>query len=419
MQNRSKGNRTSKGQGRKTGQPVRGTGQTGQTGRTIRAKTAAKAAKAPLEAVPVDSLSAGEAARELGISPRTVRRLCSEGRLPSFRTPGGQVRVWRKHLDSFRQGAPVTNGIASVALENKRESLQTLNLELQERRLRRELKRLKDEEVEDEQDRAASIEAEEQRNRSALEEARLQREDRAAKRIREEEQLEAECQRQQWIDSWVEYSIRSIPQGVPREVASDVREAVEEALTIIEPSRSQSIVQHLVAGAIERGLKSWRRQQEIEKTIQQARKELPMLLQGFSDWSAPNEWEVRAMSAARDAIAKLGASASLTEVRDAALQAGRRIATEYESEQGRIRDDQQRKRLASNKSFLVSIGTAEVESYLKKLHLNDDIFDEDLERKGEIERTVRNVLEARLTGGESFLEAQRIAREAVDAEVNA
>ncbi len=93
---------------------------------------------------------------------------------------------------------------------------------------------------------------------------------------------------------WVEYATVHHLQGVPREVASDVREAVEEALTTIEPSRSRSIVQHLVAGAIERGLRSWRRQQEIEKTIQQARKELPMLLQSFSDWFAPNEWEVRA-----------------------------------------------------------------------------------------------------------------------------
>ena len=413
-QNRSKRNKTREGQ-------VGKIGQTGQTGRTNGAKRAAKLDKSARRVVPEmdkESLSAGEAARELGVSPRTLRRLCSLGRLPSFLTPGGQVRVWRNHLDAYLQGLPPkAAGPPSPVLENKREALQGLSLELQERRLRRDLRKLDDEDADAERERAASIEAEGLRDKVALEQFRLQRENIAQERERQREQLAVDQERQQWIDSWLEYALRSLPRDVPREVVSDVREAVEGALSTIEASRSQSIVQHLVAGAIETGLKPWRRQQEIEKSIQHARKELPWQVQTLSDWSPPNEWEVRAMSAARDAIAKLVLGAPLGEVRAAAIQAGRRVAMEYEAEQDRIRAEQQRQRLASNKSYLISLGVAEVGSYLKKLHSDDEIFDEDLDRKAEIERTVRSVLEGRLTGGELFLEALRIAREAVDEEL--
>jgi hypothetical protein len=71
-----------------------------------------------------------------------------------------------------------------------------------------------------------------------------------------------------------------------------------------------------------------------------------------------------------------------------------------------------------NKSLSISAGVAEVGSYLRKLHSQDDIFDDDLARKDELEQAVRSVLERRLTGGESFQEAMRMAREVVDAEVD-
>ena len=363
-----------------------------------------------------ESLWGGDAARELGISPRTLRRLCSLGQLPSFRTPGGQVRVWRNHLDAYLQGSPSKSaGLPSPALETKREALQNLGLELQERRLKRDLRRLDDEDAEAERERASLIETEGLHAKVALEQSRLQRESKEEQRERDREQREAAQNRQSWVDSWLECALKSLPQGVPSEVAFEVRQAVEEALATVTPMRPRSIVEHLVAAAIEQGLAPWRRQQEIETVIQQARKELPAMAQTLGDWFPPNEWELRAISEARDAIASLALGASFAEIRVAARQAGRRIAAEYEAEQNRIRGELERQRLASNKSFLISIGVVEVDSYLKRLHLHDEIFDED---KDELERTVRNVLEERLTGGELFLDAVRIAREVVDAELS-
>jgi hypothetical protein len=71
----------------------------------------------------------------------------------------------------------------------------------------------------------------------------------------------------------------------------------------------------------------------------------------------------------------------------------------------------------SMKSFLVSVGVAQTGRYLSKLHTNNEIWDEDLERKSDLENRVREALEERLTGTEGFEGAERIAREVVDHEL--
>ena len=58
-------------------------------------------------------------------------------------------------------------------------------------------------------------------------------------------------------------------------------------------------------------------------------------------------------------------------------------------------------------------------SHLRALHSRDEIFDEDLDRQAEIEKLVRTTLEQRLTGSESLLDAQHMAREVVNEEVGA
>lgn len=48
-----------------------------------------------------DRLRIGEAAELLRLSVRQVQRYCTDGRLPSHRTPGGQLRIKRKDLDPY------------------------------------------------------------------------------------------------------------------------------------------------------------------------------------------------------------------------------------------------------------------------------------------------------------------------------
>ena len=127
------------------------------------------------------------------------------------------------------------------------------------------------------------------------------------------------------------------------------------------------------------------------------------------------------MSAARQAIARLEPNVTIAEVRAVAMQAGAQVARECEAAQRQQHLQQQQeqecRRLASNKALLVSLGVAEVGPYLRTLHFNEDIFDEDLARKDELEKLVRTTVGQRFTGGESFPDAQRIAREVIDTEL--
>lgn len=49
-----------------------------------------------------DSLTIGEAAKELGFAVDTVRRLANDGRLRATTTPGGHRRFSRRTLEAYR-----------------------------------------------------------------------------------------------------------------------------------------------------------------------------------------------------------------------------------------------------------------------------------------------------------------------------
>lgn len=53
-------------------------------------------------------LSTTSAARLLGVHPDTLREWADEGKVPSWRTPGGHRRFRVDDLETFRQAEPVT-----------------------------------------------------------------------------------------------------------------------------------------------------------------------------------------------------------------------------------------------------------------------------------------------------------------------
>ena len=362
--------------------------------------------------MPAESLSASEAARLLGVSVPTLKELCARGRLGSFRTAGNHVRVAKADLERFRQGSgsPGPAPVSSV-LQNRRERIEELGLEVQERRAKREIQKLEDEDTEAERRRAAAAQAEDLEHKAALEEACLQRECEAARRATERRQAQAQKERTKWVGSYVGSALNGLPQDAP---LLDVRAAVEEALANLTPDQPETVVRPIALAAVLKALKPWKHQKEIQQAIQEARKELPALAQGFFE---PSEWELRAMQAAREAIAKLPADASLAEIRAAAVQVGKQVATEYEAEQARARAEQERQRRESMKSFLLSVGVRHVAPYLAKLQVDGAIWDEDLARKPELETAVRETLEQKLSGDESFDDAQGLAREVIDAQL--
>jgi hypothetical protein len=327
------------------------------------------------------------------------------------------MRVLRADLDKLLRHASNAPVSASSVLQNKREGLETLNLELQERRVKRELSKLSEEDAEADRRREAVVRAEQLEDKRALEESRLQAAHDTERRATERRQAEAERERRAWAYTWLDYALKSLPQDAPREIGLDVQESVEEALAKLTPEQPQSVVQRLVLAAMDRGLAPWNRRKEIENAVQLARKEVPLVVRTLSEYFPPTQWEIRAMQSAREAIAELPADASYEELRAAAVRAGKQIATEYEGEQARARAEGERQQRERSKKFRVDIGVDHVSVYLTKLHSAGELWDEDLSRKPELEAAVRKVLGEKLTGDESFDDTQRLAREVIDAEL--
>jgi excisionase family DNA binding protein len=62
-------------------------------------------------------LNVGQAASYLGVSPASLRKWSDDGRVPVYRTPGGQRRYSVADLDSFMESMrqPARNGGATVS----------------------------------------------------------------------------------------------------------------------------------------------------------------------------------------------------------------------------------------------------------------------------------------------------------------
>jgi hypothetical protein len=367
------------------------------------------------------SLSVLDAANWAGVSRSTVKRMCKDGTLGWFRTrgPHGHIRVLSESLEKLRKGGEAPSVAASPGLvRGKRENVEVLRAEIEERKLKRELRHLDEEDSETERRRAAAAQAEELDRTRAVEEVRLQAARQAAERQdREREREEAE-ERREWTDRWVAWALNAVPKDAPREIELDVAQAAEETLSELSPEQPQNTIHRLVVAAIEKSLRPWRRQKQIEEIVQLARKELPFFAQNYFE---PTMWEMKAVETARNAVRCLLSDASPEQLRQASIQAGRQVAAEYEAGEARAHAlaqvERERQQRESNKKALITVGVGHVYWYLEKLRSDGGHWDEDLDRRGDLESLVRKALEDRLTGKEGIEDAWRVAREVVDAEL--
>ena len=208
-----------------------------------------------------DSVSTGEVARRLGISSRSVSRLCSTGELVNFRTPGGHIRVRRKDLEEYVERTAVSASaprVENTRLSGEREETQALSQQLQQRRIKRDLARLDEEDAEAERKRAEAVAAEHARSQAVLDQVRLQHEEYERQR-----QKEAKFERRQfWVDEQVEFALNSVPSDVASRFASEIQLSVKEAIQSGGPSSPRPLVERLVRAAVDRVVEPWQREQQ-------------------------------------------------------------------------------------------------------------------------------------------------------------
>jgi excisionase family DNA binding protein len=123
------------------------------------------------------SYSLSNAAAVLGVSVPTVRALIARGQLASFRTPGGHLRIPSESVAAYRDGRPNRTNPAnttSTALQGRRDNLESLKLETEELRVRRDLRKIQEEEQGVENRRKAEAQADAQRRKEERERRRAE-----------------------------------------------------------------------------------------------------------------------------------------------------------------------------------------------------------------------------------------------------
>lgn len=325
------------------------------------------------------SLSVTKAARVLGVSVPTVKRMAADGELQFFRTPGGHLRVAAESVERLREGntKEARHREPSSVLKNRREHVEELGLEAQELRSQRELSKLRKEaaeEAERERQDLARREREQRREgeRTQLEQERRDQEQEEAKQL----QREAE-QHRKWRDGWLTEALKLIPRDCPKEYYGGVCQEVEKTLDRLDPGCAQYVIREVVASAVERGLHSWRRRKTVEDAIEKAEDCLPFWAKSFS---RPTEWQTKVRHMARENIARLPESASLEEIRTAAIGAGHAVARQYEESQAAEEKKQDREAEQEKRARKVRWGLAHVSSYLRQLEEDDEFEFEERER---------------------------------------
>jgi excisionase family DNA binding protein len=315
-----------------------------------------------MAAVPV-----AEAARLLGVDARTIRRMCAEGRLESFATPGGHRRIALADIEAIRVGNSdrrFSGGyLGSPTVQQKKESIEELNLTLQEKKARMALRELEDAERE----RTDQEEAERQAQEQEARRARLDRDVEKAHRDRERALAHAEAvavqERQEWEAQWLRDMLRRLPPDVPSEFRLEAAEAIRQELSALyqtSAGHAEDIVEMTLLAAVEKTLRPWRRGKEAEKAAEEAVKQLPPFAKSFFQ---PSEWELRAKEQALSAITALPETATFAQMAAAARATGQQIAQEYEhKEKCASATAEARRSLAGRLPFSTSQARAKAEN---------------------------------------------------------
>ena len=425
------------------------------------------------------SYSVSEAATALGVSIPTLKRMATEGRVESFRTPGGHLRILAESVEAVRdhrQSQPRPVRDASPVLQNRRERLEELTLEAQEHRARRELVRLRQEEQEEAERQEAEAEAREQAAAQHEAELEIERESLRHDRAKETERRQAERElaafRCRWLDeadtalSAPEYSWLSPSQ---RKGILEALEAEIEKRHPTDDPRMATILKRSLESLTEPFHRQQQSQEKRQRVTEHTLRSLP--------YSATEAERVGVTAAIRDTLRHLDDDADECEMRVAAQEAIQPLCQTIEKrllderliewalyelpwnrndrDEARLRREcaeileelpadvseeeakealeptvsetsqaieerQARKQREAQKANLIREGVAEVSHYLWRLKQEGDISSEDFwdtDLRTDLEETVREELESELSGEEVTKEVASLVREIIDDEL--
>jgi hypothetical protein len=249
--------------------------------------------------------------------------MVAEGRLESFRTPGGHVRILAESIGAMREPRaerirPVRD--ASLVLQNRRERLEELTLEAQEVRARRELEKLQREdeakaEQQEEEEETREQEAAERQAELELEREQLEQEQ-AQERARKESERALAAFRYRWLQEVNQALADPQCRWLSAAQKKEIIDAVEAEIGKRQPSdapRMATILAHTIAALMER--------YQAERQVQKRRQEIIERAAWSVSVFATDQEKAQATVAVREAIRRLDADASESELLTSAKEA--------------------------------------------------------------------------------------------------
>lgn len=427
------------------------------------------------------SHSVSEAAIALGVSIPTLKRMAAEGRVESFRTPGGHLRILAESVEdvkAHRQTQPRPAREASSVLQNRRERLEELTLEAQEHRARRELVRLRQEEQEENERQEAEAEAREQAAAHRQAEIEIERErlriDRQKEIMLREAKEHTNTFRRRWTNEasamLSEYEYNWLQPSQRKEILEALEFDVENHGPEDEP-RMKAILSRNLSALIEPFQRQREAQEAQQRVMQYALIKLP--------YSTTEAERVRVTAVIRDALRHIDDNADESEMRVAAQEAMQPLCqaiekrlldeklidwavrelpywertdrdearlrrecievlgelpadiTEAEAKEvleptireasQEIEERQACKQRQAQKACLIREGVAEVSHYLWRLKEEGEISSDDywdMDWRTGLQDTVREELESELSGEETTRETLELAHEIIEEELN-
>lgn len=275
-------------------------------------------------------LSASQAAALLGVSVRTFQRYVAERKIiPHSKSAGGHWRFRREDLEAVQQ--QVASAQPSPILRQKRENVEELNLTLQERKAKRALRELDEEERRRAEQEEAARQAQEREARRARLEAQAERERRESEREQARAEARAAQAQREWEAEWLRTMLGRLPQDVPPDLRRKVANGIQKELPeLYETSagHAEDVVEANLQAVVQETLRPWKRAKEVAAAAREALEQLPFFARG--SFGQASEWEARAHEEAVIAISELPEPATFEQMVAAARAAGRQVAQEYE-----------------------------------------------------------------------------------------
>ena len=272
------------------------------------------------------SYSAAEAARLLRVSIPTLKQMCATGEIPHFKTPGGHLRILVDGLKSIQGKADSSTTIRpSSVLQSRRERIEEINLEGQELRAQRELRKLRNEEAAEAEQRRVEDEARQQeseRRARAAAQVQIDRLNREAQESRERAEFEQIVEfRERWFQV-AESKVNEVDR-LSAEQRKQLLDALEVEINKRGPAdggRMEMVLVRTVKAVMEPWECEWRREQAEQAARQAGARTMERLLWQFP-YQATDSEKADAMAAMKVALVSLPASTSEPELVRVARQA--------------------------------------------------------------------------------------------------